>query len=288
MAQRLRDTLLDNRAYARGHQAPMVNLQHGGQFGHQPNFQSWVSNAAFVRRNLIPILVAAPRGFDLMDNPDFYRATLKALVEEQAKSIDGLMGEVTVETAQNPFGGAGEMQEDPTNVIRAQSNPTFTWQERYGRAINAFLESWITNLIMDPNSKTPAVMYRNGDKPTDMLPDWYSMTMCFIEPDPTHTKVVKAWLCTNMYPKSAGPVEGRRDITTGGETLDLSIQFSALTQHGNGVNSFAQRLLDEMSLTGANPNHRPAFIDKISEQVRSAENGYREAIANAARSAIQP
>jgi hypothetical protein len=284
---RLTDTILSGRAYGKGLQAPLVDLKNGGQFGWSTDHKSWVSNAAFVRRNVIARLVAAPRGFADLDEPQLWVETLKALIEERAKTIDGLQGELTVDYAANPFGGAGEEQEDPTNVTRARSTPNFTWTEAYNRAINAFWEGYITNLIMDPITKYPNVLTR-GVKPSDLLPDYFTFTTMFIEPDPTHTKVVKAWLCANMAPKGAGAVEGRSDKAGGGETQDLSVEFTAITQVGLGVNLFAQRMLDEMNLTGANPNHRPAFIDSITADVARGAKGYAEQIAAAGASAIQP
>lgn len=286
MSTRLDDTILNGDAFARGKQAPMVNVKNGGQFGWATDFKSWVSHSAFVRRNLIPRLIAAPRGFADLPQPQLWRSTLKTLVEERAKTIEGLQGELTVDEEAHPFGGAGEEQEDVINVTREKSEPEFTWQEAYNRSINVFLERWITDLIMDPITKVPNVV-TSGTTPSDLLPDYYTMTVLFIEPDPSHTQVVRAWLCTNMRPKTGGTVEGRSDKEGGGETVELGVAFSAITQHGIGVDMFAQRLLDEMNLTGANPNHRPAFMDKITADVR-AVNGYSEAIASAGQSAIQP
>ena len=212
---------------------------------------------------------------------------MKALVELHAKTIEGLQSTLTVEYSETPVGGAGEMQEDVTNVTRARSNPSFTWTEKYGKPINAFLDGWILNLIMDPQTKFPAVVTRGSKKPTDLLPDYNGMTVMFVEPDPTHTKVVQAWLCTNMRPKTGGDVTGRRDLTAAGETVDYQVEFTAVTQVGAGVNKFAQRLLDEMTLTGANPNLRPAFVDQITADVKAGDAGYTAAVNNAGKTAVK-
>lgn len=282
---RLTDTILASRGYSVGRNAPMLNLGVGGQFGWQTDYPAFISNTAYVRRNLIAKLIEAPRGFQDLPEPQLWHAALKTLVEVEPRSIEGLQMGLTVDTASSPFGGAGENQEDPTNVTRQASNPSFSYLERYGRPINHFLNQWITELIMDPITKFPNVVTR-GRRPQDLLPDYYSMTVLFFEPDPTHTKVDKAWLCTNMYPKSDGPVEGRRDLTSAGSTNEISIEFTAISQVGIGVNQFAQRILDEMNLTGNNPNIRPAFVDKISADVKAAANGYAEKIAQAGRSAV--
>lgn len=282
---RLEDSTLANQAYTRGRDAPMLNLSRGGQFGFQTDMPSYISNTAYVRRNLVAVVLEAPRGFQDMQEPALWYGALKTLIELEPKTIEGFNMGLTVETAAAPFGGAGENMEDPTNVTRAVSNPSFSYLERYGRPIQAFFYNWITELIMDPITKVPNVVTR-GKRPNDLLPDYYGMTVLFFEPDPTFTKVDKAWLCTNMYPKSDGTVEGRRDLTAAGSTNEFSIEFTALTQVGFGVNKLAQRILGQFQINGNNPNQRPEFVTKVDSFV-TGPNGFSERIADAGRSALQ-
>lgn len=282
------DIILAGKAYSIGRTAPMVDLKSGGQHGFMPDYASYISNAAYVRRNLICRLIEAPKGFDLLPDPAKWRETLKVLVELHPRTIEGLNAQLNVDVTSNPFGGAGEEQEDPTDVKQARSTPSFGYVEKYGRPINAFFDAWIRELIMDPATKVPNVVTRGQAKLIDLLPDFRGMTCMFIEPDPTHTKVDKAWLCTNMFPKTAGQVEGRRDLTTAGNQLEYTIEFTSIAQTGNGVNRYAQSLLDEMNLSGANPQNRKSFLEAISADVKAGANGYAEQIATAGRTAIQP
>ncbi len=283
---RLTGTILNGKGYGVGRQNPMVDLDMGGQMGQQTEMAEYVSSAQYVRRNLIARVIEAPKGFDKLPDVDKWRSAFKALIELHAKSIEGFNSQLTVETQETPFGGAGEMIESPSNVTRARSNPSFGFVERYGRPISTFFDMWIMELIMDPITKTPNVVTRGDVTDVDLLPDFIGATVIFFEPDPTYTKVDKAWLCTNMFPKAGAPVEARRDLTAGGETVEFNIEFTAISQVGAGVVMFAQKLLDEMNLTGANPNLRPAFIDQISEDIKKGEHGYAEQIANAARTAV--
>lgn len=285
---RLADAILQNGpAFAAGHQAPMVNLEYGGQMGYAPDLSEWVSNQAYVRRNLICLLVEAPAGFQYLPNPDQWIATLRALVELHPLSIDGLNAGLEVELASNPVGGGGEMQEDFTDVKQTQSRPVFRWGEKYGMPVASFLRGWITNLMMDPNSKFANVATLGGRKPADMLADNYAATMIFIEPDPTHSKVVKSWLVTNMFPTGTGEITGRRDLTAAADTPTLDITFTGIAQFGLGVDAFAQKLLDGISLTGANPYLRPAFVNGISDDVLRAKKGYANEVQTLGASAIQ-
>ena len=283
------DIILGGKSYAEGRENAIVDLKYGGQMGFQPDYPSYLSNAAYVKRNLIPFLVQAPRGFKDLDNTNGKMVeTLKALIELHPKSIEGLNSTLRVEWSETPFGGAGEMQQDVTNVTRERSSPVFTWTEKYGKPINRFFDFWITGLLMDPNTKYPGVVMNNvSQKPTDLLPDYIAATVLFVEPDPTHTKVVEAWLCTNMMPDTGGDNTGRRDLTASGETADYSITFSAITQVGHGVRAFGQQLLDKLRMTNVNPNYRPAFMDQITADV-AKYNGYSEAIAAASQSAVRP
>lgn len=268
----------DFQAFGERHLQPMVDTSEptAGQQGPYTNFEGYVSNSAYVRRNVIAVLIEAPRGFDDLPDPDKWRKTLKALVELQADSIAGLTSTLTVENVENAVGGAGEMQEDSSNVTRERTVPTFTWTEKYGKPINAFLTGWITELIMDPITKVPGVVTRalqdegpSGGKLTgDLLPDYTSMTVLFFEPDPTHTRVIHAWLSTNMRPKTAGEVVGSRDLTAAGESSQYDVEFTALTQEGYGVRLYAQKVLDEMNENAINPNTMPAFVEAWGENQR--------------------
>ena len=260
-----------------------------GQNGFRTDFEGFVNNSAYVRRNMICVLVEAPRGFQHLPEPNHWVATLKSLVELHAQTVEGLTSTLTVSYVENAVGGAGEMQEDLQNVTRERSTPTFTWIEKYGKPINAFFEGWITNLMMDPITKVPNVMTRNDKtkRPTDILPDYTSCTCLFIEPDPTHTRVVAAWLSTNMMPDTAGEVVGSRDLTSPNDSTTYTIKFTALTQQGLGVQLLAQRYLDEMNMSAVNPNLQPAFVQYIEEDIRAEDSGYQDQLDRASTISVQ-
>lgn len=287
---RLANTILQNNVdFAAGRQNVLTDLRYGGQMGYAADYTRVVSNQAYVRRNLIALLVEAPRGFQYMSNPDHWVSTLRALIELHPVSIDGLAQglEVAVDET-SPVGGAGEMHQDFMNVTRARSNPVFRWNEKYGMPVVTFMNAWVRNLIMDPDSKVANIATLGGQVPTDMLMDMYSMTCAFIEPDPTHSKVVKSWLCTNMFPRDQiGEITGKRELAAPGEAVTYDVNFSAITQVGIGVDAFCQTLLDSMSVVGANPYARQAFVDGISADVAKQSEGYGSRITGLANTALQ-
>ena len=282
---RITGALLGEKAMAVNANRPMVDPSFGGQFGYSTNLVEWVSNQAYVSRNVIPILLEAPKFFQKMPNPEKWVQILKSLIELRCRSIEGLNATLSVEMDEHPVGGAGEMQEEIINVTRERSRPTFGFVEGYGRPVQTFLEQWITYGGMDPETKY-SLLATMGEAPEDHLADEYTATVIFIEPDPTHSKVNKAYLSTNMFPKGTGDITAKRDLTTPGEILNLSIEFSAITQYGFGVNAFAQRLLDNINLLNANPYLRPGFIQDIHSDVLATNSGYKQGAEDMGQSAI--
>lgn len=285
MATRVTDALLGGEAQAQGSNVDMVNLSFGGQFGIVNNLTEWVSNAAYVRRHIFPILVSQPSFFSSSVYSEKLTAQLRALIERHSMRIEGLNSTVDVEFAETPVGGAGEMQEEVINTRRARSTPTHAYFEKYGRSIQNFLEWWITFGMMDPDSKIASVGTL-ANPPTDMLPDRYTMTVLYIEPDAIHGKVAKSWLCANMMPKGTGEIIGTSDRTSAMSLLELSIEFTALTQRSYGVDYWAQQILNTVKITDANPYMRDAFIKEISADVEKANNGYGKSIEDVRNSSI--
>lgn len=284
---RITEALLDQKAFAKGLQNPMIDVSAGGgQFGYAPVVAEFTSNQAYVRKNVIAILLEAPRFFQLMPDPDKWVATLKSLAELHARTIEGLNAGLTVEFDEHPVGGAGEMQEEVTDVKRARTEPSFTFVEKYGRPIQTFLQNWIQYGMMDPDTKYALVGTLSGEKPDDLLADWFTASMLFIEPDPTHRKVVKSFLTVNMMPKSNGTVEAKRDLTSASEVLTLTVEFTGITQVGLGVDTFAQQILDSINIQNANPYLRKSAVESISSDVEAAEKGYKDGVTTLASSAV--
>ena len=277
MSIRKTDALLAGKAQAQGVNNDMLDLSYGGQMGYANNLSEFVSNAAYVRRHIFPILITAPSFFEASVYRQKLTDQLRALVERHPIRIEGLNSTVEVEFAETPVGGAGEMQEEVVNTKRARSTPSFSYFEKYGRPIQNFLEWWITFGLMDPDTKI-ANVGTLATAPTDMLPDRYTMTTLFIEPDAVHGKVAKAWLCANMMPKGTGEIIGTADRQSAMNLLELTIEFTALTQKSNGVDYWAQQVLNTIKITDANPYMRDAFYKEIAADVQAANTGYAKSI----------
>lgn len=273
---RLTDAVLgNNTAYLINSSNIALDLEYGGQFGWSPSYKEWVSNAAYVSTPLICLLVEAPEIFRYFPNPEKWVGALKALFELHAKSIDGLNATLNVDVDSHPFGGAGEIQEEVTNVTRERSSLRIDVVEKYGRPIQRMLDYWIRYGLKDPETKY-ALANTLTNSPDDILPDRYSATLLCITPDAMHKRVDKAWLLTNVFPKGTGEITSKRDLTSGGEILNLSIEFTSIAQTGVGVERFAQEILDSINIKGADPHFRASFVDSISGDVEAVDKGYKQ------------
>ena len=259
----------------------MLDLDYGGQFGWAPNLKEWVSSQGNISRDVVCFVLEAPKFFSKMPNPEKWISALKSLMEVHTITIEGLNMGLTVETEEHPFGGAGEMMEEVTNVTRARSQVTTTVRDLYGLPISNFLTNWITYGLMDPDSGYALVGTR-PDAPSDMLADWYSMTCLFTEPDPTHTRPVKSWIGAGMFPKTTGDIIGKKDKTGGGEATEISIEWAGVFQSGYGPNQLAQKLLSDVNIQGADPFMQKAFIkyEELDEEVKAQDKGYKKSVEN--------
>lgn len=284
---RVTGALLEGRGVSDGATRPMLDLTFGGQFGYAPTYGEWVSSAPYTQRNLIPVLLEAPAFFLNSVHSATLVSNLRAMLETHPQSIEGLNSTLRVSTDETIAGGGGEVLEDVMNITRERSTPTFTWRDKVGRPIQSMLEFWLTFGMMDPETKYAGIGTWGANAPSDMLPDRNTASMMFIEPDPTMRKVEKAWLCVNMFPKSAGDNTGRMDKSAGLAYLDLNVEFSAFTQRGQGVNNLAQNLLDFINITNANPNMRAAHISQINAEVEAAtQAGFAVGVQNLAQNVV--
>lgn len=285
---RLVDTLSTKTPFG-GHSAPVVDIKQGGQFGHMMDFKALVSSTPYVREHVVPVLIQAPRGFDLLDDPQSWYKALKAIVEEQSREITGLQSTLQIDNVEHEVGGAGEKISAVSNVTRSTSEPSHSIPEKYNMPVSIFINSWIVELMMDPETKYANIITRPGVEMTDHLVDFYSATVLYFEPDATFRHVIKAWLCTFWRPATEGAVvEGSRSLTSAKEDLIIDLRTTATTQVGAGVIELAQKILNNMRVAIPSPQQRPAMYDNIEAKVTAVnDTGYKEGMDSATAVQLQ-
>lgn len=264
---RVADAILTGQGYSFGRGSAVSNPEFGGSYGVAPDVSQWASMTHYTRPNLIVLLFDVPRGFQYLADGDYYTAGLKAMMETHARTWDGFKSDLKVEFVETPVGRAGEQFQDVANVTRERTTPTSTHVDLAGRPFQNLLQDWITYLIGDPDTGYPMINAIDGVNLGDYLNDMASCVLLAFEPDPTFKRVAKAWLCANVMPDTTGPIEGRKDPTASRDLLEISLNWSAVTQSGQGVMMLAQKYFDLMVKTNANPLLRRAFQEEMSPDV---------------------
>lgn len=259
--------------------ATMVNTLTGGYHGFTANLARYVDNASFRQQQLICIVLETPGFIAHLDHPEIWHGNIKTMMEKHSRTITGFQRALQVEEISQTAGGAGAMHQDPSNVTQQQPAPNHEIDEKYGFPHGTTLEWWIRLGIMDQDAKVPLIMtYPNP--PKDLLPDMYSMTCLYIEPDPTHLKVINSYLMVNMWPKGSGVRESRRDKSSGPGLVTHSIEWAGTAIMNYAVDLMAERFLVDMRLQDANPHTQdlPDRFKNPTADVDATGHGFREDI----------
>lgn len=282
---RITDSLLKTgtggSAFAADSFTPQVNISHekAGQSGFAPDYDAVVMNAAYMRRPGFCIVLESPRGFNDLPNPDIWHRTFKQLMEKGSRTITGLNATVNVEYAEHEFGASGEMQSDIAKVTRERSIPVHAFNERYGMPVHGFFDGWIRYLIGSADTQVPEVTMLTGlanGGPTDLLPDYTGATCLYVELDPLHKTVVKAFIITGMMPNTSGEYILDRDLSATPGLTEHSVQFTGIQMVGRGAKALAQKLVDQISLTNVSNYARKAPVEDRSADIKSATTGYHD------------
>lgn len=285
---RIDDAMLGGKAWdtsARG----SLDLRYGGQFGWMPNLGELHNNQGYIPRNLTILAVEPPKFFQFLPNPEVFYGCFKSLVEKHPIKVDGFKQGLKVAVTEHDVGGAGEKQQEYTNVTRERTEPKFSFIEKETRPIQRFLDIWIRFGMMDPDAKFALIGTLTDQKlPDDWLFDWYAGTILAYETDVTNRFVDKAWLTTNFFPQGTGNIDGSRELTANRELLTLDIDFTGTSVSGHSIVMMAQAIHDKIIKTNANPQNKPAFVSEIAPKLAEINRGYKWSVENAGKAASTP
>lgn len=278
---RLTGTIDDSQTgFNLGNEHPIVSLDHGGAFGHAVNWKALASDTPHLKQRLHVRVMECPEGFDDLDDPEKWRKALVSIFERHAEQWSGIQSTIQVQTQEMKYGHGGEVVEAVSKLTRARTTPNATYTDKYGRPISHFHIGWGLNLLGDPDTNIPNVVTREGYQPREFLLDYYSATVLWFIPDITMRYIDFAWLSGGVFPKSMPPEEGSRDGSAPTELINFSIEYAAVTQTGAGVKRLAQRILNQMRLTGTSPYYRNAFLDEVDANVMATEQTYQHQLDN--------
>lgn len=224
------------------------------------DISEWIINEPYVPRNVICFLI---RGFQAPNPEDqeFVTQSLRSAFELQAIAITGLTSGFGHETM-------------PKN------NVEFTFHERYGRPFDKLFEYWFIEHARHLHSQREA-SYRHmntlttGGNDREQTHVASSVDLVFVEPDPTHCRVMKAWVAMHALPLHYSGIVSKRDI--GGlpskpsafpkfrnrrknpsvvKPVPVRLALDADWYTGAPIERFAQLLVDRVNIQAADPRMR--------------------------------
>tara|TARA_Y100001956_G_scaffold82973_1_gene107803 strand:+ start:202733 stop:203590 length:858 start_codon:yes stop_codon:yes gene_type:complete len=274
------DTIEPGSAHAGQFRVAPTNIIGTGQHGYITKLSEYNKGYAYVRRSVIPVVISLPRMFDELNDPEVWYATGKEMLETGCKEISGLNATLSHQHVETQLNRASSMMHTPGKSTIAQSNVNTVITEKDGQPNSRYLEAWISLGLDDPNTGRPGIAALVDDSVTLRLtPSFVSATVMYIEPDPFHREVVRAWLMLNMMPKSAGTIEGKYDEFNSRDPLDLSIDWTGFHHMGDAVDQYAQELLRESSIAGAVASREALWINGKDGAVEDANlAGYNATI----------
>jgi len=278
---------------------PMIDLSYGGQQGYMPQlagidgdvtFDEWISNAAYVQNQTIPIVLRTPEFFNLLD-PVLGKRLRKYYIDlftVHPMTIQGIDATVTLETDEHNIGAGGQFQEEFVKATRGRGTPTFEFQEKLGKPVNRFLDFLIRYCVMDPDTQSALLgtvpEIRKNFKGNLATPDYNTGTILFVELDSLNINVIDAFLYTNFAPKTAGEVTAKKDLTASKELKRYSVECTGICETNDSVRDYAQSIVDNMTIFTKNPDTAPIFVnhtDAMQTLSDSDNAGFnREAISN--------
>ena len=240
---------------------PTIDIHKGGQWGLLPRIgginneaaiHEWMSEQAYQKRDVIPIVLQVPRMFDLLPNSKDWKTAVKAMMEIHAKTIDGLNSSLTVDTNEHELGLSGASFKEVADVKREATSVSITVEERLGTPFEILLDTWIRYGLMDPDLKAPLItrIVSADNLPKAWTADWKTMTVLFIEPDSLYRRAVRAWLVSNLFPESNPDITGKKDKNSGRELKEISLELGgfAVPSTNKRVRQLAQSVLTNLAL----------------------------------------
>jgi len=245
-------------------QAGAGNIITGGQLGFGNNLPNIDAATPLVLRPIVPIITHAPTMFQYLPG---MTDILKALLENHARSIDGIDLQYTIDPGATPAGQDGQELNVPTNAKRAQVNPQFTLPEINGNLVWNFFRLWM-RLMKDPDTQAASLA---GVIPGSQILrphvlSMFTMDMLFIQYDTTlrPENIIDGYFITSMWPNDTGVAGFKKQIAQS-DVVERTIPFHGVLQHNDNTRAVAQQIASLLRLHTIDYN----FSTPIATQVES-------------------
>ena len=245
----------------------VANVSRSGQNGTGVRLTKLDGATPLAFNPCIPVVLTVPTMWNKFPQK---QEILRALMETHARNISGINFSYTLETDQKQIGHDGQQMDTPTKTTRSGVSPSATFTEYTGNVVYNFFKDWIFD-IQHPDtnaSALPAMGVTGSD-----MPGWtmsaYSMSMLFIQPDPTNLpeRIIDAFIIVNMFPKEIGEIGFDRQLGTT-TVPERSINFTGIVQHNNNTKELGIRVMKLLGLHAINySNALPGVTGSINPSV---------------------
>lgn len=231
----------------------VANAARSGQLGTGIRLTKLDGASPLVLNPAIGIVLSTPSIFDPYPK---WKEMLVSLIETHAKSITGIDIGYAVESQDTITMNDGQSLKVPTKVTRNTVSPSMTFPEYTGNLVWNVMRRWIYGM-QNPDTNASDMPANISD--VGQIPEWlvsaYSMSMLFIQPDPTGIpgRIVDASIIVNMFPTETGDFGIERTIGTS-KTMERTIPFTGVLQHNDNTRELGVRVAEMLQLHKNNMN----------------------------------
>lgn len=260
------ESIIQEAAYIEyGNNTNMANLAVPGPYGIATQTRFIDASAPLVLEPVVPIVLKTPTMYDPYTD---LQMAIKNIIETHATTISGIDHQLTLEVASRVAGNDGQNLETPTQTKRSAVSPSFVIPEVYGNHVGKIMNQW----VMDINHPDSNIAFSRFSNPPPFIPSAYSMSVLFIQFDPTHRpeNIIDAILISNMFPKDPGGGFGFEKSIGAAKTPERTIQFSGIAQSNKAIFNLAVQLASELQLHKANLDLLPSAYSQVADGIRTS------------------
>lgn len=251
-----------------------VNVLVGGQNGYGPRLPQIDAATPITFNPIVPVITHMPSLFKHYEGMD---KIWKALIEQYARSIDGIDFGYTLEEAAVPIGGDGQEIKVPTNARRTPVDPSISWSaEMPGNIIWEATRLWMM-MYRDPDtqvSRLSAELAADNAQFDPMLMSAFSMSILFIQYDNTMRpdNIITAFFVSNMWPKETGMLGAKMEVGTS-EIKERTVPFTGIVQHNAQTVKVGVQVAHMLNLHKINYDFAAPVSDSLEDSLAAAGIG---------------
>lgn len=230
--------------------ATIGNVLSGGQLGLGPRLANIDAATPLVFPPTVAVVTHIPT---MMKRVPYMPELLKAIIEQHAKTIDGVDFGYTLEEVDGYILNDGQTVKAPSVAKRTEIAPSITFPEYIGNPIWNMFKTWITMMVQPDTGYSKLSSMLATDDIDPMVFSAFSMDIILIQFDITMLpkNIIDAAFVTTMYPKVTGNLGLKREIGVS-QTPERNIEFSGIVQHNTNTFRAGQIIAEMLGLHRAN------------------------------------